>query len=118
MELVDPRLGSNFNKEEVILTIHVALLCTNASPTIRPSMSTVVSMLEGRVVNKELLSELRVSSTKVEPGQEISDQQEVPYSNESCAQHVSMEVPFTASSTSTGDLYPVTIDSDFLMNRS
>ena len=28
--------------------LNLALLCTNPSPTLRPSMSTVVSMLEGK----------------------------------------------------------------------
>uniref|UniRef100_A0A7N0REY2 non-specific serine/threonine protein kinase n=1 Tax=Kalanchoe fedtschenkoi TaxID=63787 RepID=A0A7N0REY2_KALFE len=45
--LVDEKLGSNFNKEEVGRMIRVALLCTNASPSLRPNMSEVVSMLEG-----------------------------------------------------------------------
>ncbi|XP_031120662.1 probable leucine-rich repeat receptor-like serine/threonine-protein kinase At3g14840 isoform X1 [Ipomoea triloba] len=47
MELIDPRLGSDFNKEQAIRMIKVALLCTNPSPVLRPSMSAVVSMLEG-----------------------------------------------------------------------
>ncbi|XP_048230029.1 probable leucine-rich repeat receptor-like serine/threonine-protein kinase At3g14840 isoform X3 [Ricinus communis] len=49
MELVDPRLDlkSKFEKE-VLRVIEVALLCTNPSPAVRPAMSTVVSMLEGR----------------------------------------------------------------------
>ncbi|KAI8006238.1 putative LRR receptor-like serine/threonine-protein kinase [Camellia lanceoleosa] len=47
MELVDPKLGSNFNNEEAIRMIKVALLCTNPSPALRPAMSAVVSMLEG-----------------------------------------------------------------------
>jgi hypothetical protein len=47
MELVDPKLGSEFNKEEAIRMIKVALLCTNPSPALRPTMSAVVSMLEG-----------------------------------------------------------------------
>ena len=57
MELVDRRLGSNFNKEEAIVMINVALLCTNVSPTLRPTMSSVVSMLEGKTVVQELVSE-------------------------------------------------------------
>ncbi|KAL5716582.1 hypothetical protein ACHQM5_018252 [Ranunculus cassubicifolius] len=48
IELVDLRLESNYNKEEVLAMINVALLCTNTSPTLRPTMSAVVSMLEGR----------------------------------------------------------------------
>ncbi|KAK4361248.1 hypothetical protein RND71_020200 [Anisodus tanguticus] len=49
LELVDPRLGSNYNKEEALRMIKVALLCTNPSPALRPNMSTVVNMLEGRL---------------------------------------------------------------------
>ncbi|KAH7528817.1 hypothetical protein FEM48_Zijuj05G0112600 [Ziziphus jujuba var. spinosa] len=52
MELVDQKLGSAFNKEEVI---KVALLCTNPSPTLRPNISAVLSMLEGRTVVPELI---------------------------------------------------------------
>jgi hypothetical protein len=55
MELVDPKLGSNFSKEEAVRIIKVALLCTNPSPTLRPTMSAVVSMLEGRTVVRELI---------------------------------------------------------------
>ncbi|CAN6553263.1 unnamed protein product [Malus baccata var. baccata] len=56
MELVDPMLGSEFNEEEAMRMIKVALLCTNRSPTLRPTMSAVVSMLEGRAIVRELLN--------------------------------------------------------------
>nr|TKS02604.1 putative leucine-rich repeat receptor-like serine/threonine-protein kinase [Populus alba] len=55
MEIVDPRLGSEFNKKEVVRMINVALLCTNQSPALRPTMSTVVSMLEGKTDVEELV---------------------------------------------------------------
>ncbi|KAM6552388.1 hypothetical protein CsatB_002196 [Cannabis sativa] len=55
MELVDPNLGSKFKKEEAKRMIKVALLCTNPSPSLRPAMSTVVSMLEGRTTIPELV---------------------------------------------------------------
>ena len=48
MEIVDPKLQSEFNKEEAERMIKSALLCTNASPSLRPAMSEVVSMLEGQ----------------------------------------------------------------------
>ncbi|XP_030967701.1 probable leucine-rich repeat receptor-like serine/threonine-protein kinase At3g14840 [Quercus lobata] len=54
MELVDPELGSEFSKKEVIRMIKVALLCTNPSPAPRPTMTAVVSMLEGGTVVDEL----------------------------------------------------------------
>ena len=49
MELVDPSLGSNYYEEEVMNMLNLALLCSNQSPTLRPCMSSVVSMLEGKI---------------------------------------------------------------------
>lgn len=40
-----------------MVMLNVALLCTNASPTLRPTMSQVVSMLEGRTAVQDLLSD-------------------------------------------------------------
>ncbi|XP_052207426.1 probable LRR receptor-like serine/threonine-protein kinase At1g53430 isoform X4 [Diospyros lotus] len=48
LELVDPSLGSKYSEKEAMDMLNVALLCTNPSPTLRPSMSSVVSMLEGK----------------------------------------------------------------------
>ncbi|OMO82776.1 hypothetical protein COLO4_22837 [Corchorus olitorius] len=56
MELVDPKVGTEFNKEEAMTIIKVALLCTNSSPALRPTMSQVVSMLEGRTAVHEITS--------------------------------------------------------------
>ncbi|KAL5730381.1 hypothetical protein ACHQM5_003207 [Ranunculus cassubicifolius] len=44
LEIVDPTLTS-FNGEEAIRLLGVALLCTQASPKLRPTMSQVVAML-------------------------------------------------------------------------
>ncbi|KDO77959.1 hypothetical protein CISIN_1g045835mg, partial [Citrus sinensis] len=41
VELVDERLGSKYKKEEAERMIKVSLLCTNASPSLRPTMSEV-----------------------------------------------------------------------------
>ncbi|KAK8592446.1 hypothetical protein V6N13_063024 [Hibiscus sabdariffa] len=57
LELVDTKLGTKFNKEEAIRMVKVALLCTNPSPALRPTMSGVVSMLEGRTDVHEKISE-------------------------------------------------------------
>ncbi|OMO86377.1 reverse transcriptase [Corchorus capsularis] len=55
MELVDPRLGTEYNEEEAMRMIKVALLCTNSSPALRPVMSEIVNMLEGRIHVPELI---------------------------------------------------------------
>jgi hypothetical protein len=55
MEIVDPKLQSEFNKEEAERMIKLTLLCTNASPSLRPAMSEVVSMLEGQTSIQEMI---------------------------------------------------------------
>ncbi|KAI0507627.1 hypothetical protein KFK09_013753 [Dendrobium nobile] len=45
--IIDRNLNKNYNVEEVEKMIQVALLCTQATPEDRPSMSEVVRMLEG-----------------------------------------------------------------------
>lgn len=44
--LVDPRLAE-FDEDEAMKLIRVALLCTQASSALRPTMSRVVAMLSG-----------------------------------------------------------------------
>ncbi|KAM3732041.1 hypothetical protein ACB098_11G030500 [Castanea mollissima] len=48
VDLVDSTL-SEFNEEEVKRLLGVSLLCTQASPTLRPSMSRAVAMLSGDI---------------------------------------------------------------------
>jgi serine/threonine protein kinase len=47
LDLVDADMLSSYSEEEASRIIHVALLCTQSSPSQRPSMSRVVSMLSG-----------------------------------------------------------------------
>ncbi|KAI3509744.1 hypothetical protein L1887_25266 [Cichorium endivia] len=48
LELVDPSLGK-YSKDEAMRMLNLAILCTNISPTLRPPMSSVVKMLEGKL---------------------------------------------------------------------
>ncbi|TXG66682.1 hypothetical protein EZV62_007957 [Acer yangbiense] len=50
LKLADPSLGSKFSREEALGMLNIALICTNPSPTLRPTMSFVVSMLESKVL--------------------------------------------------------------------
>ncbi|XP_019094625.1 PREDICTED: probable LRR receptor-like serine/threonine-protein kinase At1g29720 [Camelina sativa] len=47
LEIVDPMLEGNFNSKEAVRMINMALVCTNSSPSLRPTMSEAVRMLEG-----------------------------------------------------------------------
>ncbi|KAG5551537.1 hypothetical protein RHGRI_009822 [Rhododendron griersonianum] len=114
MELVDPKLGSDFNKIEVTVMINVALLCANVSPAVRPAMSSVVSMLEGRTVpESSLVPDPDVSNEQ--KGMMIDFQRSLETdASEGQIQSMSTDGPSTAASTSGGDLYPLNWDSDIL----
>ncbi|CAL8150702.1 unnamed protein product [Prunus armeniaca] len=118
MDLVDPRLGSDFNKEEMMLTINVALLCCNVTSTVRPTMSSVVSMLEGRAAVQELVSDPNASTDEMEEMRKHFEPSFGRKTGESQTQTGSTEGPWTGSSTSAHDLYPVNPDSTYWDNRS
>jgi len=56
-EVVGPDLGSEYSSGEAMVILNVALLCTNAAPTLRPTRSQVASMLEGQTPVPDLLSD-------------------------------------------------------------
>lgn len=58
IELVDPTL-QEYDADEVTRIIGVALLCTQAAPGLRPTMSRVVAMLSG---------DIEVASVTTRPG--------------------------------------------------
>ncbi|OVA19182.1 Protein kinase domain [Macleaya cordata] len=118
IELVDPKLGSEFNKEEVLGMINVALICTNASSTLRPTMSTVVSMLEGRTAVGEFVSNPNKSWDDLK-FKAISNYHQQNQEHKMSKTHsISLEGPCVDSSTSGVDLYPLILDSQYLNNRS
>ncbi|KAG6696135.1 hypothetical protein I3842_09G132300 [Carya illinoinensis] len=116
MELVDPKLGSDFNREEAIRMIKVALLCTNPSPALRPTMSAVVSMLEGRtVVNDDIMDPsiygdeyrfeaLRGQFDHIQPVRKS-------LSGAESLIHSSSDPAWTGTSSSAQDLYSINLDS-------
>ncbi|XP_028755406.1 probable LRR receptor-like serine/threonine-protein kinase At1g53430 [Neltuma alba] len=65
LELVDASLGSSYSSQEVMRMLELALLCTNPSPTLRPSMSSVVFMLEGKLPIQALTIKHRESDQQV-----------------------------------------------------
>ncbi|CAJ2659533.1 unnamed protein product [Trifolium pratense] len=122
MELVDRRLGSDFRKKEVTVMINVALLCTNATSNLRPSMSSVVSMLEGRTVVPEFVSDSSevMDENKVEVMRQYYYEMEENTTSTSQTQSQSLlkDGSWTASSSSAADLYPIHRDSFYLQERN
>ncbi|KAG6395594.1 hypothetical protein SASPL_141717 [Salvia splendens] len=109
LELVDQRLETSFNKEEITRAINVALICTNVVAAERPSMSAVVSILEGKDGVPKFVSESSFSAGKTKPdGVEMS-----AFDSEV----VSADAPWSGSSTSAADLYPVALDTNYWEKR-
>ncbi|KAM7252484.1 hypothetical protein ACFE04_024367 [Oxalis oulophora] len=63
LDLVDPILGSKFSKEEALRLLNISLLCTNPSPTLRPQMTSVVSMIEGHMPIQAPLVHRKIGGT-------------------------------------------------------
>ncbi|RZC94391.1 hypothetical protein C5167_026122 [Papaver somniferum] len=117
MELVDPKLESIFDEEEVLRTVNIALACTNASPAQRPRMSLVVSMLEGQTAFEEFVSNPVSEPSNDLKFQAISDNLEQNLIDHSQAQSILKDVQRSESSTSAIDLYPLVMDSEYWSNR-
>ncbi|KAL7211561.1 hypothetical protein ACSBR2_014426 [Camellia fascicularis] len=114
MELVDPKLGPDFDKEEAIKMIKIALLCTNPSPALRPAMSAVVSMLEGHLDIQDLVMDPSIygDEYRFRSLRDKYDELQLQSSNEAQSLIDSMvTTQIGSSSTSTNDLYPINLDS-------
>ncbi|CAN6444463.1 unnamed protein product [Victoria cruziana] len=103
LELVDPELGTNYSKEEALVMLNVALLCTNWSPSLRPTMSTALNMLEGRMAVEPLSPALASSSSGYLSNRvltELSQNSRKPSRSQSWSYSRSTEMQSTATSLS------------------
>lgn len=121
-EVIDPRLGTDYNRQEAMTMIQLGMLCTSPAPADRPSMSTVVSMLEGHSsVNVEKLLEASFNKGN-EKDEESVRAMKKHYATIGEEEMTSItDGPYTSSSTSTAnvsDLYPVKLDSAYWNTRS
>ncbi|KAJ6364371.1 hypothetical protein OIU76_029342 [Salix suchowensis] len=120
MEMVDPKLRPDeFNKVEAEKVMKVALLCANASPTLRPTMPEVVIMLEGQTSIKEVISDPTIYGRDFQ-FKHVNDRlkQAVDQSLTSCnsQNHISSSDKTwnVSTSTSSQDLYPPSPESIIL----
>ncbi|KAE8715015.1 putative LRR receptor-like serine/threonine-protein kinase RFK1 [Hibiscus syriacus] len=100
--LLDERLRSEVKNEEVELMVKVALLCTNASASLRPTMSEVVNMLEGRTSVPDLLPEpgSYTEDLRFKAMRDLCQQKEDQSSSGSQTQNLTTVHSFYSSSTS------------------
>ncbi|XP_058100948.1 probable leucine-rich repeat receptor-like serine/threonine-protein kinase At3g14840 [Magnolia sinica] len=114
LELIDPKLGPEFNKKEATEMINVALLCTNQSPVLRPTMSAVVCMLGGKSVIQDPLTDHLKFKAGGSHYQEIQSQSSSPISSQALT--MSTDALGADTSTSAADLYPFNLDSRYWNN--
>ncbi|KAK9056896.1 hypothetical protein SSX86_024260 [Deinandra increscens subsp. villosa] len=112
VDLVDPRLGSEYDIREMMVVINLALMCTSSSPTSRPLMSLVVSMLDRRIVPEAFIAKQNMSLTE---NDHHKMKKQLENKNENEMEERSLA--YTDSSTSAADLYPDDGFSDYLQKR-
>lgn len=119
IELIDPRWASDFNKVKAMTMINVALICINMSPKIRLVMSSVVSMFEDemKIEAPPLHATATIDEEKVTTLREHFRGTSSEKLSKNVIQRISMEDPHTASSILSNDLYPVNLDSGYLLCR-
>lgn len=123
LELVDPRLSSSYSKEEATKMLNLALLCTNISPSLRPAMSSVVRMLEGKIpvqapiINRGSMDqEARFKAFELLSQDSQTQVSSLSQSSQMQSSSISRDAPWVDSSYSlqsndaAKDLYPINVD--------
>ncbi|KAK1557648.1 hypothetical protein Q3G72_028744 [Acer saccharum] len=121
MEIVDPMLEDKFDKEEAEKMIRVALLCSNADPALRPTMSEVVSMLESQTIVQEVASDPGIYGADLQIKQlkgYYQQMQDQSSSGSSAPNFASERTVIGSSTTSANDLYTVNSESIYSINKS
>ncbi|MFQ6635523.1 hypothetical protein Gotur_024244 [Gossypium turneri] len=99
--------------------INIALLCTNPTASARPLMSSVVSMLEDKAEVQEYLTDTSISSNRqmsAETMKKLYRKLEEDDTDVSQTKSMLADGPWTNSSTSAADLYPVNLTSGYWQN--
>ncbi|TKY49233.1 LRR receptor serine/threonine-protein kinase [Spatholobus suberectus] len=113
MDLVDERLGEDFKRDEVMVMINVALLCTQVSPLHRPTMASVVCMLEGKTDVQDVV----LDTSQVLDGKKLEVIQQYYRLREKNKTHDIQEESISMAETSAfmsdTDLYSVNMDSSY-----
>lgn len=114
MEIVDQDLGE-INKEQVERVIKVALLCTNASPMVRPTMSDVIDMLKEQTTVQEVVSDPGIYGDVLTNDVRFNSlkayYQQTQNKNALDTQGSDFNLNKPAASTSANDLYPMNPES-------
>ncbi|OVA10392.1 Protein kinase domain [Macleaya cordata] len=98
LELIDPDLKMDYSVKEATRVLDLAMLCTNPSPTLRPIMSDVVKILEGKMKMKSLPVQAPYSVDDFERARAVADLSVSTHSGSTSTEGTSN--PFSSSLTS------------------
>nr|GEV07854.1 probable LRR receptor-like serine/threonine-protein kinase RFK1 isoform X1 [Tanacetum cinerariifolium] len=102
-ELFDEKLESKINKQEAETVVKVALLCTNGSPSMRPTMSEVVNMLDGKTCVPDIVPEAKGYSEDLRFKAMRDFRGQIRSGSQSQSQNYSTTRTYTNYSLSSGD---------------
>ncbi|KAF9672183.1 hypothetical protein SADUNF_Sadunf11G0014200 [Salix dunnii] len=108
LEVMDPTLTDTYSRSEIIRCIHIGLLCVQEDPASRPTMATVVLMLNSYSITLALPQEPAFFL------QSITDQGSIPSKEFFADQSKSKSVPYSGdegSITEQENLITTTMDS-------
>lgn len=115
MEVVDPVLQGDFNSKEAVRMIEVALVCTNSSPALRPTMLEAMQMLEGEMEITPVMSDHGL----YEHNLSISKMRVTTTIGSSSTSGVTNQTATTMKSDASGcDIYPLYPESMILNSTS
>uniref|UniRef100_A0A2P2MVB3 Uncharacterized protein MANES_16G014000 n=2 Tax=Rhizophora mucronata TaxID=61149 RepID=A0A2P2MVB3_RHIMU len=98
LEVLDPTLADTYSRNEVIRSIHIALLCVQEDPADRPTMANIVLMLDSYSVSLQLPEEpaFFLSSTT----------ENMQMKGLALSQSMSQSVPCSVDEESITEVYP------------
>ncbi|KAF8080065.1 hypothetical protein N665_0978s0007 [Sinapis alba] len=111
MEVLDPILEGDFKSEEAVRMIKVALICTNSNPSLRPTMSKAVQMLEGQIEITNVMPDHGLYGHNLSFSKLMDIDTTTHGSSSTTTGMTDLEVK---SSVSSNDLYPLTPESTIL----
>ncbi|CAK7350939.1 unnamed protein product [Dovyalis caffra] len=100
LEVLDPTLTDTYSRNEVIRCIHIGLLCVQEDPAIRPTMATVVLLLNSFSVTLPLPQEPAFFFRST------TDQGGIATKEFFVDQSKSRSVPYTGDEGSITEVYP------------
>ncbi|KAG8502397.1 hypothetical protein CXB51_000455 [Gossypium anomalum] len=114
LDIIDPRVAYHCNAEEAMVMVDVSLLCTNPTTAARPSMSTVVSMLKGKALVADILTESSIYASKFDAKRLYGRAEGNDAENNSQTKSILGDGQWTLSS----DPYPATSISSYMQYKN